>query len=329
MENRSHALAAGLFTLLLVAAAIAVALWFRQDAKLRDPVVLVATTSVSGLNVQAAVRLRGVEVGRVEAIRFDPADPKAILITAMIDRDAPLTRGTRAQLRFQGVTGLAFVELSDDGIDPTPLSGSPPRIAVDASLVEQLYAVGPALFARVDDVLRRASLLMSDENVQRVGESLAAVQDASLRFAQLADRLGVLADQAAPAVARAGPMLKAAESLAADTGGLVRRADRMVENLDGFALQLGKRLDSVDRITRSAERLGDVSQAFGESVVGVALPKLGDLLDDLSRNSRALDRAINQFHENPQSVVFGRSISLPGPGEPGFVAPAEVRRDAQ
>lgn len=325
MENRSHALAAGLFTLLLVAAMIATALWFRQDTTLRDPVLLVATTSVAGLNVQAAVRLRGVEVGRVENIRFDPADPKAILITTMIDRDAPLTRGTRAQLRFQGVTGLAFVELSDDGSDPAPLQGSPPRIAVDASLVEQLYAVGPALFARVDEVLRRASLLVSDDNVQRVGEALAGVQEASLRFAQLADRLGALADQAAPAVARVAPMLKATESLATDAGGLVRRADRMVENIDVLTLQIGQRLDSVDRITRSAERLGAVSQAFGESVVGVALPKLSDLLDDLSRNSRALDRAINQFHENPQSVVFGRSISLPGPGEPGFVAPAEAR----
>jgi phospholipid/cholesterol/gamma-HCH transport system substrate-binding protein len=325
MENRSHALAAGLFTLLLVAAMIAVALWFRHDTTLRDPVVLVATTSVSGLNVQAAVRLRGVEVGRVENIRFDPSDPKAILITAMIDRDAPLTRGTRAQLRFQGVTGLAFVELSDDGSDPARLEGAPPRIAVDASLVEQIFAVGPTLFARVDEVLRRASLLMSDENVERVGQTLAGVQEASLRFAQLADRLGGLADQAGPVVARVGPVLKATEAMAVDTGGLVRRADRMVENIDALTLQLGQRLDSLDRITRSAERLGDVSQAFGESVVGVALPKLSDLLDDLSRNSRALDRAINQFHENPQSVVFGRSISLPGPGEPGFVAPAEAR----
>jgi len=325
MENRSHALAAGLFTLLLVAALVVVALWFRQDTTVRDRVVLVATTSVSGLNVQAAVRLRGVEVGRVDSIRFDPADPKAILISALIDRDAPLTKGTRAQLRFQGVTGLAFVELSDDGSDPTPLSGSPPSIAVDASLVEQLFAVGPALFARVDEVLRRATLLMSDENVERFGETLAGVEAASLRFAELADRLGMLAAQAAPSVARVGPMLAATAAVAVDARALVGRADRMIENIDGLALQLGQRLDSLDRITRSAERLGEVSQAFGESVVGVALPKLSDLLDDLSRNSRALDRAINQFQENPQSIVFGRSLSLPGPGEPGFVAPAQAR----
>lgn len=325
MEDRSHALAAGLFTLLLVAAVVAAALWFRQDTTERDRVLLVATTSVSGLSVQAAVRLRGVEVGRVESIRFDPSDPKAILITVLVDRDAPLTRGTRAQLRFQGVTGLAFVELSDDGSDPAPLAGTPPRIAVDASLVEQLFAVGPALFANVDQALQRLNRLMSDENVSGVGVTLAGVQQASTEFARLAQRLGTLADQAAPAVARVGPMLKATEGVATDAAGLVRRTDQLIVRVDALAMQFGERLEAFDRITRSAERIGDVSQAFGESVVGVALPKLSDLLDDLSRNSRALDRAINQFQENPQSVVFGRPVAAPGPGEPGFLPPAGRR----
>ncbi|MEI6317637.1 MAG: MlaD family protein [Pseudomonadota bacterium] len=325
MEDRSHALAAGLFTLLLVAALVAAVVWFGRDTTVRDRVVLVATTSVSGLNPQAAVRLRGVEVGRVESIRFDPADPKAILITTLVDRDAPLTLGTRARLRFQGVTGLAFIELSDDGSNPAPLAGTSRRIAVDASLVEQLFAVGPALFTKVDQALQQINKAMSDENVATLGATLAGVQQASGDFARLAQRLGALADQAAPAIAQAGPTLKAAEAVAVDAGGLVRRADRALATVDAFALQLGDRLEAFDRLARSAERLGVVSQAFGESVVGVALPKLSDLLDDLSRNSRAFDRAINQFQENPQSVVFGHSITLPGPGEPGFVPPPARR----
>jgi phospholipid/cholesterol/gamma-HCH transport system substrate-binding protein len=44
MEDRSHALAAGLFTLLLVAALVAAVVWFGRDTTVRDRVVLVATT---------------------------------------------------------------------------------------------------------------------------------------------------------------------------------------------------------------------------------------------------------------------------------------------
>jgi phospholipid/cholesterol/gamma-HCH transport system substrate-binding protein len=94
----------------------------------------------------------------------------------------------------------------------------------------------------------------------------------------------------------------------------------------GLTLQLGQRLDSIDRITRSAEQLGNVGQAFGEAVVSVALPKISDFLDELSRNSRALERALNDFQDQPQSLVFGRGPSVPGPGEAGFAAPAAPGR---
>jgi phospholipid/cholesterol/gamma-HCH transport system substrate-binding protein len=37
---------------------------------------------------------------------------------------------------------------------------------------------------------------------------------------------------------------------------------------------------------------------------------------------RLLDRTLNSLNERPQSLLFGRSRTQPGPGEPGYVAPA-------
>ena len=68
MENRAHALAAGLFTLLLGIGVLLAAQWFSRDNYEKVQYTLVSNHSVSGLNVQAAVRLRGVEVGKVESI---------------------------------------------------------------------------------------------------------------------------------------------------------------------------------------------------------------------------------------------------------------------
>ena len=80
MENRAHALAAGLFTLLLGIGVLIAAQWFSRDNYEKVQYTLVSNHSVSGLNVQASVRLRGVEVGKVDVIEFDGDDPRNILI---------------------------------------------------------------------------------------------------------------------------------------------------------------------------------------------------------------------------------------------------------
>lgn len=328
MENKSHALAAGLFTLLLIGALVAVALWFRQDNEVRDRYLLVSTTSVSGLSAQASVRFRGVEVGRVESIRFDPANPQVILITALIDRNAPLSKGTRAQLGYQGVTGLAFINLSDEGTDPAPLATDPldpARIPVDPSVMEQLFARGPALVASVDQVASRLAQLMSDDNQALITEVLSSIQVASEKLGRLADQAGPVLAQATPVLAgvppmlaQVPPMLKATAAAASDAGAAMRRVDDLVANVNTLTLQLGQRLESIDRITASAERLGRAGEAVGEAVIGVALPRVGDLLEDLSRSVRTLDRVLDDFQQQPQSLLFGRRPRTPGPGEPGF-----------
>src|SRR3972149_9372392 len=67
--------------------------------------------SVQGLQVDSAVKYRGVEVGRVEKIRVAP-DNRLIEIIMKIDLKGELERDDVAQLKAAGITGIVFVELS-------------------------------------------------------------------------------------------------------------------------------------------------------------------------------------------------------------------------
>ena len=80
MENRSHALLAGIFTVLLTIGIVAAAMWLNRDTQERVLYVLATSGTVAGLNPQAAVRYRGMEVGKVEAIEFDRDNPGQILV---------------------------------------------------------------------------------------------------------------------------------------------------------------------------------------------------------------------------------------------------------
>src|SRR6478735_3889250 len=119
MENKAHALAAGIFVVVVSAMLVALASWLTRDSGERDIYEISTRETVTGLQAQAAVRYRGVDVGKVSTIGFDPKQTGNVLMRLEIDHEAPVTKDTFATLSFQGVTGLAFVQLDDLG-QPAP-----------------------------------------------------------------------------------------------------------------------------------------------------------------------------------------------------------------
>jgi len=115
MENKSHALAAGAFVLVITALLVALAVWLTRDSSVHRIYELSSSEAVTGLQAQASVRFKGVNIGKVTAIGLDPQVPGHVLIRIAIDDQAPITESTFATLRFQGVTGLAFLQLDDSG----------------------------------------------------------------------------------------------------------------------------------------------------------------------------------------------------------------------
>ena len=121
MENKSHALAAGLFVVVLMALVIGLSLWLGRDNTAYTRYELSTQESVSGLQMQAAVRYKGVPVGKVVGIEFDPEKNGQVLIRIAVNSEAPIAPSTFAMLGFQGVTGLAHIQLDDDSSITTPL----------------------------------------------------------------------------------------------------------------------------------------------------------------------------------------------------------------
>ena len=310
MEDRSHALLAGLFVLLLGVAVAVAYFWLRDTDEPRDRYLLVTTGSVSGLGSQAPVRLRGVQIGRVESVRFDPENPRQILVAIRVDRGAPITRETRARLGFQGVTGIAHVSLSDGGsaaerLVPDP--ANPPRVPMDPSLLDQLRASGPELIADIEEVAARVSRLLSDDNLARVSATLLSAQRAGERLAALAER--------------AGPVVDASGGLVREAGGSLRRVEQLAGELTTLTREAGARLDDVERTLRAAERMGEGGRAVSDTLLNVAWPQMSSFMDELARNARAIERAVVDLQSQPQSLLFGRNPAAPGPGEAGYVTP--------
>ena len=305
MENRSHALLAGLFTLLLGLAALASIWWFGGRHEATKEYTVVTRQNVTGLSLQGQVRYRGIRVGKVQSIELDPQDVRNILVRINVDRAVPVTQGTTAKLGYQGITGIAHILLEDSGADATPLvggEGESPRIAMQSSLIEELSDAGTATLRQARDLLTSANQVLDAENRQHLTNILANL-DATTGNANAATRQ--LRQLLAPENVR---LLQATLARAEQAAG--EAAPALVE-----ARRLLVRLQSVSE--KLDQLIGDPSPGG----IGALAPRLNELGSELSASSRQLNRVLQMLEESPQSLIFGVPQAAPGPGEAGFVPP--------
>ena len=320
MESRANAIAAGLFVLLLTIGLIASALWLTTDSLNRVHYLVVARIPISGLHAKAAVRLRGVDVGRVDSIAFDPRDPRTILVSISVDTVAPLTRGTYGQLGYQGVTGLSFIALDDDGSNNAPLlapgapdggASGPPRIELRPSLFDQLGGSGQDLLREAGLAAKRINAALSEENLARLSGTLRNTEAATQELASLAHALQ--------------PAATGLAGLERHTDTALVHLDLLLGELHGMSSQLREHIGVLDDLGNSARTLGASASALEAHLDGQTLPRVDGAVEDLSRSARSLERMMDSLQTQPQGLLFGRQTT-PGPGETGFTPPAGSHR---
>jgi len=332
MENKSHAYAAGIFVLTVAGLLLTMTIWLLPDTVDQRVFEISTRDAVNGLRPQAFVRYRGVMVGRVSAIEFDPEVKGNVLITLSVDDQAPITSTTYATLAFQGVTGLAFVQLDDAGNLGTTLPTSkrkPTRLPMRPGLIARLGDQGGEILNQLAETSRRINQLLAPENQQQIVGTVEHIGQAALGVQQLVGSVDKLVrrqldparvdlaqlSREATATLRA---LQLAAGRAADSAEDIRRS---ASSLTRLADQLGSPGGAVERVGDGAGALASVGQSLNAST----LPRLNRATEETGRTVRQVGRLAEVIKDQPQALLFGTTAPLPGPGEPGFTAPPGQR----
>lgn len=305
MENKSHALIAGTFVVLVTALLALLAVWLTRDRTERHLYEMSTGEIISGLQPQAAVRFRGVSVGKVERIGFDSKVKGNVLIRVSIDRNAPITKSTFATVASQGVTGLTFIQLDD--IDESaerlpPNDEDPPRIPIKPGGLDKLLKQGEVIFNQAGQAATRLNQLLSDENQK-------AVTAAVTQLGEAAGSLNRVAKGLEPAVATL-------PALSRDASVTVKALKSASDEVGAAARRLNEKGGPLDKLSEGGTALAAGVQTFSAAT----LPKLGEVAEETARTMRQLRRTVSAVDDNPQSLIFGNGRPIPGPGEPGFSA---------
>lgn len=298
----------GLFVLVLGAAVVACVLWLASGGALQkkyDLYLAILDESVSGLNINAPVKYNGVDVGKVREISLEPGNPERVNLIFAIEHGTQVKEDTVAVLKTQGLTGIAYVELSGGTPNSAPLRaaahGQYPVIRTKPSLSARLENVLTTLLAKLDGTSTSINAILSEEN-------RAAFKSALADIAVVARTVAVRKD-------------------AIDAG--ITGAARTFENTSRATAQIGPAIERISRGAEAIERMGNevagASAGAGRTVESVAadvkrftaetLPELERLLSELRVLSVSLRRLSEQTERNPAGLLFGRKPAPEGPGE--------------
>lgn len=295
----------GLGTLLVVGV-----LWLASGGswqKTYDLYLAVVDESVAGLNLNAPVKYNGVDVGKVQHIELDSVNPQRVNLLFAIEHGTPIKQDTIAVLKTQGLTGIAYVELSGGAAGSPLLTATPgnpyPVIPTKPSLSARLENVLTSVLAKLDSTSSSINAILSDEN--------------------RAAFTSVLADMAT--VART----IAARKDTIDSG--ITHAARTFENTSRGTAQMAAVVEriglSADAVAKMGDEVALASASAGKTAVAVGadvkrfgaetLPELERLLGELSTLSSSLRRLTEQTERDPRGLLFGRKPVPNGPGETG------------
>jgi phospholipid/cholesterol/gamma-HCH transport system substrate-binding protein len=296
-------------------AAVLVGIWLNRDSSETVPFEIVTTQSIPGLNPQATVRYRGLEVGRVDDIIFDPRVTGQILIKLSVDTGTPVTTTTFASLGYQGVTGIAFLQLDDDRTGSPLLKSAPGRIArlpLRPGLLDQIEKRGLAILERTERITENLDRLMSPENQQTIVGAFDNISKAAAAYGEIPKRLGPTIDKLPALANKLDQTASAVHTLATSANGMVHNYDALATTLqapDGPVNRLNAAIGSLQGVTSNLEMQ--------------TLPHLTEMTDEARASLRAVKRTANSLSDRPQSILFGGPNAQPGPGEPGFTAPSK------
>jgi phospholipid/cholesterol/gamma-HCH transport system substrate-binding protein len=221
-----------------------------------------------------------------------------------------MTRGTYAQLGMEGITGISYVHLLDDGKDKTPLpADGVPDIVLKPSMLDELFDSAGGVTSGVKEVLASVQKVLNAENRENAAAALASLRTVTANLEVASRRLpgtleradGFFSEQNRRNVSET---LASVQASTRDMPELAREAKAMVLE--------------ARRLTESVNTLALEARGATADVRHETLPRAHALAESVERGAERIGRLAYELERHPESVLWGRSPSRPGPGEAGF-----------
>jgi phospholipid/cholesterol/gamma-HCH transport system substrate-binding protein len=308
MEREANYVAVGIFVLLMAVMGVLFVYWYSDSRDHRDyeRYEIYFDGTVSGLSEGGQVRYLGVDVGRVQRIRIDPRAANRVQVVADIDSTTPISDRTLAQLTLQGVTGLLYIDLEQQREDDNRrriLAAVPseryPVIRSAHSDLDQFLSSLPTLTAHLNDLVDRASRLLSDGNIQSVSRVVTNLDLATAGLPRTARNIDALVD-----------------TLHEDTDDAKRLINDLHASTQSASVDF---LAAVQKLRATSDNLASASGTLTlfanenrdrlNNFVSEGLPQFEALVRDGRAAAQQISELSRSLRENPSRLIYQPPVS--------------------
>ena len=296
MQSVRTKFSVGLFVILGMTAVILLVLWLGMAQYFQEGHKYTAyfDESVQGLSQDAAVKYRGVNVGRVEQINVAP-DGRLIEIVFTLDKTLRNTTNLVAQIKSVGITGIMFVELERQAPDKL--------VTVPEYDFEPKH---PVVATRPSEMKQ----LLSDINEILGSIKEVDVEGISVQLSQLLEKSNQLLD-----TQRWSRLRSAAEESLQNINGLITDTRKAVKRVDAAINTSADRFDSaVNQVGKAAETADDLFARGSASLDGAEVRvreydrQMADIMEELREAATGINSLINQLERQPSQILYGRPV---------------------
>ena len=276
METRASYTLVGAFVLSVLLGIVVMVVWLADvqfDTEQRRFHIFF-DGSVTGLKVGNPVRYRGIPVGVVTDMEINPENVEQVRVEIEVPSTTPIKQDAIASLEFQGLTGVAFVQITG-GTNEAPelvagVGEDLPVIPSTASQLEELFEKAPELLTRFIALVDRANDILSDENRENIAGVLSSVNQLTSALADSSGDVQRILGESADTLSQVKATAREAEVLVA---AFSDRADSIAAMMEKSLLDANVLLIEMTKV------IEDAQPAFRSTTT--AMDRIGSLAEEI------------------------------------------------
>ena len=300
MYERTNYLAVGIFIVIGAVTLIAIGLWVGGVGKTvpMSRYTIIFERDVNGLSEGSPVRYMGVDIGVVTAIRLVRAEGTAIDVQVEIDASTPVDSGTYASLAYQGITGVAFINLAAEpgqqGENLTTDGHDYPVIPTRDVGIAALLNSGPEVLAQANNILADISILLSDENVGAATQAIRNVEQFTGALAAQRRALAALPVRMNESLDQLQDTLELLGTITEDAG----------PELVVAMQNLRQTSDKLVNVSAKVDHWLATNDAAIDSFLAHGIGETAALVSDAREAIRELEKLGTELRENPSRMIY-------------------------